>query len=111
MQTGSHHEVNIDLILDSLDGIQPAQPRPFLHTRVMARLERNRSNPWVRVWNVVSTPAVSLAIITSLLIINLVTVYQRTDAQAEVGEESVAAAPAEYEAQFVSYYAINDEQP
>lgn len=111
MQTGSHHEVNIDLILDSLDGIEPARPRPFLHTRVMARMERNHSNPWVKAWNFVSTPAISVAIITCLLIINLVTVFQRADDQPEVREEALANTTAEYEGQLVSYYAFNDEQP
>jgi hypothetical protein len=111
MQTGSHHEVNIDLILDSLDGIQPAQPRPFLHTRVMARLERNRSNPWVMAWNFLSKPAVYVSIIACLMVLNLVTLYQRTNEQAEVREESIAISAVEYDGQSVSYYAFNDEQP
>ena len=111
MQTGSPQEVNIDLILDSLDGIQPAQPRPFLHTRVMARMERNHSNLWVRAWNFVSAPAISVAIITCLLIMNLITVYQGSGDQPEVREEVLANTTAEYEGQLVSYYAFNDEQP
>ncbi len=109
MQTESHHEVNIDLILDSLHGIQSAQPRPFLYTRVMARMERDRSNPWVKAWNFVSTPAITVSIITCLLIMNLYTVYQRTTDQPEVQVESLATATAEYEGQLVSYYAFNDE--
>lgn len=111
MQTGSHHEVNIDLILDSLDGIEPAHPRPFLHTRVMARMERNHKNPWVKAWNFVSTPAISVTIIICLLIINMVTVYQRAADQQDLREEALANGSAEYEGQLVSYYAFNDEQP
>jgi|LauGreDrversion4_2_1035121.scaffolds.fasta_scaffold270678_2 hypothetical protein len=111
MQAESHHEVNIDLILDSLDGITPAEPRPFLHTRVMARLERNRSNPWVRTWNFVSRPAVYVSIIGCLMIMNLFTLYQRTNEQGDVREESVAVATVEYEGQSLSYYAFNDDQP
>ena len=111
MQTGSHREVNIDLILDSLDGMERAQPRPFLHTRIMARMERNRRNPWVQTWNFVSRPAVSLTIIAGLMLLNFITLYQRTSEQTEIREEMTASASVEYEAQFVSYYAINDEQP
>ncbi|MFY7793788.1 MAG: hypothetical protein ACOVQS_08415 [Chitinophagaceae bacterium] len=111
MQTGSHHEVNIDLILDSLDGMERAQPRPFLHTRVMARMEQNRRNPWVQTWNFVSRPAVSLTIIAGLMLLNFITLYQRTNDRSAIHEESIASVGVEYEAQFVSYYAINDEQP
>ena len=111
MQTESHHEVNIDLILDSLDGISPAEPRPFLHTRVMARWERNRSNPWVKTWNFVSRPAVYVSVIGCLMIINLFTLYQRANEESDFREETVATSNADYESQYISYYAINDEQP
>lgn len=111
MQTGSHHEVNIDLILDSLDGIERAQPKPFLHTRVLARMDKNRSNPWVQTWNFISRPVVSFSFITCILIINLYTLFQRTEEQSQVREDTVASTSVDYESQFVSYYAVNDEQP
>jgi hypothetical protein len=42
---------------------------------------------------------------------NLFTLYQRTNEQADVREESVAVATVEYEGQSLSYYAFNDDQP
>jgi hypothetical protein len=111
MQTGSHHEVNIDLILDSLDGIERAQPKPFLHTRILARIDKTRSNPWIQTWNFITRPAVSFAFITTILLLNLYTLFQRGTEQADIREEIVAASSVDYESQFVSYYAVNDEQP
>lgn len=111
MQTGKNNHDSIDQIMDSLDGIQSAMPRPFLHTRIMARMDRTRKDPWVRTWNFISKPAVSMAIVASLMIMNLYIFIQRSADQVEVKEEPTASVANDYEQQFVSYYSINEDLP
>lgn len=111
MQDGLPHDERITQILNSLEGLQSAEPRPFLHTRLAARMERDRTDPWMRAWDFVSRPVVALSIICSLLLLNMYTVYQRAGHSADVSEESLSISSADYDGQYFSYYAINDEQP
>jgi hypothetical protein len=111
MQSGNNNQDRIDEVMDSLDGIQPAMPRPFLYTRIMARMERTRKDPWVRTWDFLTRPAVSLAIVFSLMIINLYILFQRSTSQPELKDEPTANLSNDYESQFVSYYSFNEEQP
>jgi hypothetical protein len=70
----------IDEILDSLDGMKPAEPRPFLHTRVMARLQKqqtkNRPSFFAR-------PVWALGLLVLVLTVNILVISSKSPAREE----------------------------
>ncbi|MBK7098035.1 MAG: hypothetical protein IPH58_06380 [Sphingobacteriales bacterium] len=60
----------IDDILSSFDGIQRANARPFMYTRVMAKFQKEENNVWSRVSAFVARPIVALAMLIVVLAIN-----------------------------------------
>ncbi|HVZ95549.1 MAG TPA: hypothetical protein VG847_01640 [Chitinophagaceae bacterium] len=59
----------IDEVLNSTDGIQQAMPRPFLFTRIEARMQEEK-NIWSRISSFVARPVVAFACVFSIIIIN-----------------------------------------
>jgi hypothetical protein len=59
---------HIDDILQSLDGLQRAEPQPFFYTRLLARLE---NHPAEKTWEWLSKPVFSLATLLLLLVLNI----------------------------------------
>jgi len=64
-------EQRIDRALESLDGLQRAQPAPWFYTRLRARLERNEPvTVWERMGSFLSRPAVVVAGLCVILVAN-----------------------------------------
>ena len=59
----------IEEVLASTDGMQRAEPRPFLFTRVEARMQTEK-NFWSRVSSFVARPVVAFACIAAIIVIN-----------------------------------------
>ena len=57
--------------LESLDGIQKAEPQPFFFTRLKARLERNEKNVWEMIGAFLARPAIAVAGLCLILAINV----------------------------------------
>lgn len=65
-------EQRIDRALESLDGLQRAQPAPWFYTRLRARLERDEPvTVWERVGSFLSRPAVVVAGLCVILLVNV----------------------------------------
>jgi hypothetical protein len=58
--------------LESLDGIQRAEPQPFFYTRLTGRLQRNEKTIWETMGSFISRPVV---VIVSLFVILLVNAF------------------------------------
>src|SRR5690242_4402821 len=59
----------LDETLDSTEGIQRAAPRPFLFTRIEARMQAEK-NIWSTVSSFVARPVVAFACICFIIIVN-----------------------------------------
>lgn len=75
----------IEAILNSLNGIARAEARPYMHTRVMARIQEENSF-WTRAVGFITKPAIAIACISAVLLVNTYTVinadYTEPDAAA-----------------------------
>lgn len=80
----------IEETLNSLDGIQRAEPQPFFYTRVIGRLQRNEKNIWERTGSFLSRPAVVIAGIFAILIMNGYILFQQGSG---TNNSSIAAEP------------------
>jgi hypothetical protein len=70
MKTKKSTPLNIDNILNSMDGISRAELSPFFYTRVQANLDK-RLEPAASFWLLVTKPAVSLVTFSLLLLLNI----------------------------------------
>jgi hypothetical protein len=61
----------VDQTLDSLEGIQKAEPAPFFFTRVKARLERDTKNVWETAGSFLARPVIAFAGLCLILALNI----------------------------------------
>ncbi|MEP6951414.1 MAG: hypothetical protein ABI863_19145 [Ginsengibacter sp.] len=64
----------IDEVMHSMDGIAKASPRPFLFTRLEARMQTER-NIWVKLSSFLVRPVVAFTCICFVLIINAMVIF------------------------------------
>lgn len=67
-------EQKISTILNSLEGIERATPRPFFYTRLRARID-NATDMAERVLRIISRPAVGIAAVLLIIVINALAIY------------------------------------
>ncbi|MCH5689959.1 hypothetical protein LWM68_40480 [Niabella sp. W65] len=73
----------IDEILNSLDGVTRAEARPYMHTRIMARIQEE-NNFWTKTVGFLAKPAVAIACIAAVLLANTYTVIKSDYTEPEV---------------------------
>ena len=61
----------VEEAMNSVLNITRATPQPFFYTRLMSRISRQESNPWVRVSSYISRPAFAFITVSTVLILNL----------------------------------------
>ncbi len=79
----------IDEVMRSMDGMSRATPRPFLFTRLEARMQREK-NIWIRLSSFVARPVVAFACICFILLINamvVLLVHNPAGSLAQAGNE------------------------
>jgi hypothetical protein len=80
MNKQSHIGKKADKTLDSLQGIQKAEPNPYFFTRVKARLDRNQKNVWETTGSFLARPVVAIAGLCLILAVNVFIVLQKDTA-------------------------------
>lgn len=56
--------------LESLDGIQRAEPQSFFYTRLIGRLQKEEKNLWEKISSILSRPVVAIACLFLILLFN-----------------------------------------
>jgi hypothetical protein len=76
MDNNKKIEEKLNQVMNSLDGIQQADPGPFFFTRVQARLVREKGAGTFGLFlNYVSKPSVALAGISMIILINAAVLF------------------------------------
>ncbi len=79
--------------MNSLDGMQGASPGPFFFTRVQARLQQQTSSGWESVTSFITRPAVALAGVCLVILLNAVAFYLRPDSVSPVAASIAQSEP------------------
>lgn len=90
----------IDAILDSLEGMERAMPAPFLHTRLTARMERERSGGWSRAMELLSRPAVAIGLSLLFVLLNGTVLFPDAGGTSEPATENAMAVLQDYDVSF-----------
>ncbi len=95
-------------IINSLDGIQRAEPAPFFYTRVHAKLLENQNNPVLSVFKLITRPAFVMTVVLLIVLVNGYIMYNRNLLQQSQDEMSQTIA-AEYGRQStINPYELNE---
>ncbi len=83
----------VDDTLNSLDGVQRANPRPYLFTRLNVKMQKNASGSWDNALRFLSRPAVAMACVLLVVAINAMvfTMHRQSSIGAGNNEEPIAA--------------------
>ena len=70
MSMNDHIDRKVEEALASLEGLQRAEPAPFFHTRLMARMDRSKDTGMDRVARVISRPVFVIVATVLFMILN-----------------------------------------
>jgi len=91
----------IDNVMQSMDGITRATPRPFLFTRLEARMQ-NEKNIWSKLSSFAARPVVAFACICFVLIVNAMVILMSGSSRNTITQQGPELATADEYSQ-VSY--------
>ena len=114
MDNKEHIEKMIDEALDSLDGAGRAAPRPFLLTRINARMSRAQESSWERAGRFVARPAVVIAGLCMIIGVNaLVVAYNNTNSTTSTNTviDGLASTTDEFSTSTATLYDIDNIEP
>lgn len=94
-------EDKINEILNSLNGIQRAEARPYMYTRVMARMEEERSI-WSHISSFIAKPVIAFSCLAAVIGTNLYFVLNKDN------EEDTTVAASSTEVQEDTYNMNNN---
>ena len=101
----------IDEVMQSMDIITRATPRPFLFTRLEARMQNER-NMWSKLSSFVATPVVAFACICFVLIMNaMVILLSNTSGNSLTQQGSELATADEYSQVSYNLYDFENSKP
>ncbi len=72
MKKNEHFNQWVDEALNSFDGAQRAQPRPYLLTRLNAKMQKTEDSVWDNALRFLSRPVVAMACVLVLVTVNTV---------------------------------------
>lgn len=74
-------DAKIEQVLESVDGIRRATPQPWFYARVKARLQREEKSVWEVIGSVLSRPAVAMAGLAMILMLNIIVLSKQNNLQ------------------------------
>jgi len=86
MKEQSDIKSKIDKALESLDGLQKAEPTSFFYTRVRARLEREERNVWETTGKFLARPVVAFAGLFLILGLNAFILFEKNTSSTLPGQ-------------------------
>jgi hypothetical protein len=101
----------IDEVIHSLDNIKKASPRPFLFTRLEARMQ-NEKNIWVKLSSFVARPVIAFTCMCFVLIINTMVIFLLNGSGNSLGQSANELATAdEYSQVSSTLYEFENTKP
>ncbi len=98
---------DIEEIINSLDGIQRAEPQPFLFTRIMGRMRKEEKTADQVIYRLITRPALALAIGCFFIGLNTYFIVDRLENSNQVSDNNQPLA-AEYVQHNINPYEPNE---
>ena len=102
----------IDEALSSVDDIKRAASKPFLLTRIYARMNKGAESVWEKAGWFIGRPAVAFAGLCMIILINVMVVMFNGSANSDTVTEQIAQTPAdEFSYTVATIYDNENTQP
>jgi hypothetical protein len=111
MTNKSNIQNEILATINSLDGITSASPGPFFFTRLQARLNKVEKNGWEKMSAFVSRPAVAIAMVTFVLLMNTFAVLQHKKSSSLALDQSEQSVYEEFNVAANTFYDYEIKEP
>jgi hypothetical protein len=107
-----HIEKMIDNALSSADNAGRALPRPFLFTRLKARMERQHESAWERTARISARPSVVIAALCMIISINaMIVAYSNSGKSAKTNIQDQLATTDEFTTSVTALYYSENSEP
>jgi len=101
----------VEETLDSLEGAKRAEAKPFLLTRVLAKINSGEetANAWTRISVFLSKPAVALAGLLLIILINAAIIFSNTKDNENI--QNINSSKDEFAVNVLSIYESENQEP
>ena len=111
MKNNEHINKLTEEALNSLDGTSRATAKPYLLTRLNARMQNEKANSWDNALRFISKPAVALAGLCLVIVINATVGYNYKEQTATVVQDEQYASVDEYSSSVTVLNDIENVEP
>jgi hypothetical protein len=111
MNNNEHIEQMSDDALNSVDGIARATAKPYLLTRINARMSNTPETAWERAGRFIARPAVVVAGLCLVIGINVITITVNRSVSSVNTVAEQQAAPDEFSNTVATLYDIENNEP
>ena len=111
MDNKEHIEKMVDEALGSFDGAERATPKPFLLTRINARIDKSRNGAWESAARFIARPVVVIAGLCMVIAVNALVVAYNNSANTTTVSEQLTASTDEFSTTVARLYDIDNIEP
>lgn len=111
MLNDTNRNEGIEQILNSLDGMQRAQPAPFFYTRLHARLTRTEKNIWEKITYFVSRPVIAFSMVSLVILINLAVLLNQSGGSSSSTDQTYQSVYEDYTVASNDFYDYEIKEP
>jgi len=112
MNSQEHINKQVDEALSSADDIGRAAAKPYLFTRIQARMNKGSESVWEKAGWFIARPAVAFTGLCMVLLVNaIVIMYNKSSEPAYIGEQTAQATTDEFSYTVATIYDTENTQP
>ncbi len=112
MNKKEHINKMVDEALGSVDGAGRAEPKPYLLTRINARMNRTTESAWEKAGWFIGRPAVAFAGLCTVILINvMVVMFNGQETTTTASEQSAQTQADEFSYTVATIYDVENTQP
>jgi uncharacterized membrane protein YdfJ with MMPL/SSD domain len=108
MNMNSNIDKLVDDALNSADGVARAAARPYLFTRLMAKMQRSEDTYWERTVRLITRPAVAIAGLCLVIAINVAAFVIKDE---DTGTDEQVLSNDDYSNSVAALYDIENNEP
>ncbi len=110
MKNRDHIDKKIEEALESFDGAARAEVKPYLFTRLTARMQRQQQSSWDKAVKFITRPAIAMAGLCLVISINAMVIAYKSPASSTGSATDQLATTDEFSTSVTTlYYAENNE--
>ena len=101
----------VEEALSSVDDAQRAEPKPYLLTRINARINKGTASVWEKTGRLITRPAVAFTGLCMIVLLNVLVVMNKTSHSTTIAEQTAQTQADDLSYTASTIYDIDNTQP